>query len=163
MPKYVVRYGVMRALGVFGTRGNDEYERGSQVIARTNRGLEVGNVLCEATEEAVAALRNPTHGQILRGMTSEDQNEFSHMRAGAGDAFEVCARHAEQLGLPMQLVDIEHVFGGERIVVYYLAEGRFDFRELVRRRPDIGVVIYRNLATDISAKLKTTSTSTVVG
>ena len=37
-----------------------------------------------------------------------------------------------RLGLPMQLVDVEHLFGGERIVVYYLAEGRVNFRELVR-------------------------------
>ena len=64
MPKYVVRYGILRALGVFGTRGNDSYPRGASVIARTNRGLEVGDVLCEATDEAVSTLRNPSHGHL---------------------------------------------------------------------------------------------------
>ena len=46
--------------------------------------------------------------------------------------FDVCRQHVERLGLKMQLVDVEHLFGGERIVIYYLAESRVDFRELVR-------------------------------
>jgi len=133
MPKYVVRYGVLRALGIFGTRGNDSYARGASVIARTNRGLEVGDVLCEATDEAVSTLRNPSHGQILRGMSADDNNEFSHMQSGVREAFEICQKYAEKLRLPMQLIDIEHLFGGERIVIYYLAEGRVDFRELVKQ------------------------------
>ena len=133
MPKYVVRYGVLRALGVFGTRGNDSYARGASVIARTNRGLEVGDVLCEATDEAVSTLRNPTHGQILRGMSADDNNEFSHMQSGVSDVFEICQKYTKKLQLPMQLIDIEHLFGGERIVIYYLAEGRVDFRELVKQ------------------------------
>ena len=133
MPKYVVRFGVLRALGVFGTRGNDSYARGASVIARTNRGLEVGDVLCEATDEAVSTLRNPTHGQILRGMSADDNNEFSHMQSGVSDAFEICQKYTKKLQLPMQLIDIEHLFGGERIVIYYLAEGRVDFRELVKQ------------------------------
>ncbi|MBI85315.1 MAG: signal peptidase [Planctomycetaceae bacterium] len=133
MPKYVVRYGILRALGVFGTRGNDSYPRGASVIARTNRGLEVGDVLCEATDEAVSTLRNPSHGQILRGMSADDNNEFSHMQTGVREAFEICQKYAEKLQLPMQLIDIEHLFGGERIVIYYLAEGRVDFRELVKQ------------------------------
>ena len=133
MPKYVVRYGVLRALGVFGTRGNDSYARGASVIARTTRGLEVGDVLCEATDEAVSTLRNPTHGQILRGMSADDNNEFSHMQSGVSDVFEICQKYTKKLQLPMQLIDIEHLFGGERIVIYYLAEGRVDFRELVKQ------------------------------
>lgn len=122
----------MRLLGVFGTRGGDEFVRGSRVISRTNRGLEVGEVLCEATESAVKSLKNPVHGQILRQMTANDSNEIVHIRSKDGDVFETCRRHVEELGLAMQLVDIEHVFGGERIVIYYLADGRVDFRELVR-------------------------------
>ncbi len=133
MPKYVVRYGVLRALGVFGTRGNDSYARGASVITRTTRGLEVGDVLCEATDEAVSTLQNPTHGQILRGMSADDNNEFSHMQSGVSGAFEICQKYTKKLQLPMQLIDIEHLFGGERIVIYYLAEGRVDFRELVKQ------------------------------
>jgi cell fate regulator YaaT (PSP1 superfamily) len=132
MAKYVVRYGAMRFLGVFTTRGNDGCQRGTRVIIRTNRGLEVGEVLCEATEEAVQRLHEPTHGQILRPMTSDDANELSHIQSQEPAEYEVCERIVKQLKLQMQLIDIEHLFGGERIVVYYLAEQRVDFRQLVK-------------------------------
>lgn len=132
MPKYVVRYGTMRTLGVLSPRGGDRYERGMQVIARTNRGLEAGEVLCVASEDAVKGLKNPGHGQILRKMSEEDANELWHMRATEREKFEICQKYVEKLGLDMQLVDLEHLFGGERIVVYYLAEQRVDFRELVK-------------------------------
>jgi cell fate regulator YaaT (PSP1 superfamily) len=132
MVKYVVRCGVMRMLGVFSPRSSDEYCRGDRVIARTNRGLEVGEVLCEATDETVAQLPDPPTGQILRGMTSEDENELHHMQTGETEEFDRCDRIIRKSGLNMQLVDVEHVFGGERIVVFYLAEGRVDFRDLVK-------------------------------
>jgi cell fate regulator YaaT (PSP1 superfamily) len=133
MSKYVVRFGVMRSLAVMTTRGNDAYRRNQRVIARTNRGLEVGEVLCDADEETVQRMQDPPHGQILRGMTAEDENELAHMKTNEGKEFDICNRYVAESGLAMQLVDIEHLFGGERIVVYYLAEGRVDFRELVKR------------------------------
>lgn len=133
MPKYVVRYGVMRAIGVLAARGSDKFSRGSKVIARTDRGLEVGEVLCPASDDALTHLDDPVHGQILRGMTSEDSNELAHMSLQAKDEFEVCQKYVTELGLDMELVDLEHVFGGERIIVFYLAEERIDFRELVRK------------------------------
>ena len=49
MAKYIVRYGVMRLLGVFSTSGGGEFCRGTAVIARTDRGLEAAEVLCEAS------------------------------------------------------------------------------------------------------------------
>ena len=132
MPKYVVRFGSMRTLGVFSTRGGDRYTRGNQVVARTNRGLEVGNVLCEATPQALSALKDPTHGQILRALTAEDANEHSHIQSQEPSEFETCNRVVKELKLDMELVEIEHLFGGERVVIYYLAEERVDFRELVK-------------------------------
>jgi cell fate regulator YaaT (PSP1 superfamily) len=133
MPKYVVRFGSMRTLGIMGARGGDRHDRGSAVIARTNRGLEVGEVLCEATQAAVAQLHNPPHGQVLRKMTTEDKNESFHIQSQEPAEFETCERIVKELGLQMELVDIEHLFGGERIVIYYLAEQRVDFRDLVKR------------------------------
>lgn len=133
MPKYVVRHGRMRSLSVLNVRGKDKtYHRGQRVVARTKRGLEVGEVLCDATNETIAQLDNPEQGEILRRMTSNDANEAAHMEDQAGREFEICQDYVKKLNLPMDLVDIEHVFGGERIVVYYLAENRVDFRELVR-------------------------------
>lgn len=132
MARLVVRYGAMRTLGVFGTRGNDRFDRGDRVIARTNRGLEVGEVLCEATEDALKQLPDPPGGQVLRGLSAEDENELQHIQQNEPSEFETCRRIVRQLQLQMELVDIEHLFGGERIVIYYLAEGRIDFRELVK-------------------------------
>ena len=133
MPKYVVRYGSMRTLGILSTRGNDAYGRGAQVIARTQRGLEVGDILCEATEDAIQQMQDPAQGQILRELTAEDVNEWNHIKSTERQEFEICLKHVRQLGLGMELVDIEHLFGGERIIIYYLAEQRVDFRELVRQ------------------------------
>jgi cell fate regulator YaaT (PSP1 superfamily) len=132
MSDYVVRYGAMRFLGVFSAAAGREYHRGAQVIARTDRGLEAGEVLCEATAEALSRMKDPGAGQILREMTAEDRHELARMQQQARHEIEVCQQHIERLGLKMQLVDAEHIFGGERIVIYYLAESRVDFRELVR-------------------------------
>jgi cell fate regulator YaaT (PSP1 superfamily) len=132
MSDYIVRYGAMRFLGVFSAAPGREYRRGMKVIARTDRGLEVGEILCDATPEATADIDDPGAGQILREMTPEDRNEVVRLRKQAREQFDVCRKNIDRLGLKMRLVDVEHVFGGERIVVYYLAESRVDFRELVR-------------------------------
>ena len=133
MPKYVVRYGAMRTLGVLSVRGGEKFERTAPVIARTDRGLEAGEVLAPANEESVERLGRVPHGQILRRMTADDDKEWFHIQSQTRVEFEKCQKHVSQLGLDMELVDIERIFGGERIVVYYLSEERVDFRELVRK------------------------------
>jgi cell fate regulator YaaT (PSP1 superfamily) len=130
--RYVVRYGSMRMLGVFTSRNRDRFQRGMSVIARTNRGLETGFVLCEATPDALQHLDQPPTGQILREMTDADLHEHAHLQAARGARLDVCQKHIDRLHLEMELVDLEHLFGGERIVVYYLSENRVDFRELVK-------------------------------
>ena len=132
MPKYVIRHGVMRHLGVFSTRGSDVFARGVQVIARTSRGLEVGEVLCEANELALANLTDPKNGQILRETTADDAGELRRLLEQQKHEHEVCQQHIEKLGLEMRLVDVERLYGGERVVIYYLAEDRVDFRQLVK-------------------------------
>ncbi|MCA9231812.1 MAG: signal peptidase [Planctomycetales bacterium] len=132
MPKYVVRHGVMRLLGVFSTRAGEAYGRGVPVIARTSRGLETGEVLCEATEHVVSTMDDPKHGQILRQQNDEDVGELRRMLEQQQQEHEICKQRIAELQLDMQLVDVEHLYGGERIVVYYLAEDRVDFRQLVK-------------------------------
>ncbi|MEM8864866.1 MAG: regulatory iron-sulfur-containing complex subunit RicT [Planctomycetota bacterium] len=133
MPKYVVRHGVMRQQGVFSTRGGDRYVRGQRVIARTNRGQESGEVLCEATEHVQSQMDSPRTGQILRELSHEDEVELRKIEEQAQSELEVCKQRVADLGLEMELVDAEHLYGGERAVFYYLAEGRVDFRELVKQ------------------------------
>lgn len=132
MSEYVVRYGAMRFLGAFSAADGNQYQRGERVIVRTDRGLETGQVLCPGSQDAVERIRDPAEGQILRQMTPEDAHEVTQIEDQAGHELEVCQQFVEKLGLQMQLVDVEHIFGGERIVVYYLADNRVDFRELVR-------------------------------
>ena len=132
MPKYVVRTGGTRTLGVLTSPGSTLYARGARVVARTERGLEAGEVLCEATEQAAAQLDQPGRGQILRAMTADDENELSRMHAQERREFETCRRLIAEHELPMKLVDVEHIFGGERVVFYYLSENRVDFRDLVK-------------------------------
>lgn len=133
MPRYIVRYGSMRSLAVATARDHEGLCRGVQVIIRSPRGLEVAELLCEATDDAISKMTDVSTVQIQRIMTVEDALEWDHIRAKEREEFEVCKRHAQELNLQMELVDVEHIFGGERIVVYYLAEQRVDFRELVKR------------------------------
>jgi cell fate regulator YaaT (PSP1 superfamily) len=122
----------MRSLGVFSPRNDDVYGRGLTVVVRTERGLETGEVLCEATDAAVSQIKDPVFGQILRELTAEDATERSRLLDRARIEFQTCSRLVEEQKLDMQLVDVEHLFGGERIIIYYLAENRVDFRELVK-------------------------------
>ncbi|MDP7268275.1 MAG: signal peptidase, partial [Pirellulales bacterium] len=73
MSQYIVRYGSLRLLGVFSTSREETFVRNVQVLARTERGVEIGEVLCEATERAVQNLHDTKGGQILREVSSEDR------------------------------------------------------------------------------------------
>jgi len=106
--------------------------RGMHVIARTGRGLEIGDVLCDATERAVRDMTDTTGGQILRQLSDEDRRELSRIRDQERKIWQFCSESIAKLEMEMRLVDVEHVFGGERILIYYLAENRVDFRELVK-------------------------------
>lgn len=131
MPSYIVRCGVTRTLHVMQSR--QDYSRNTRVIGRTGRGLEVGDVLCEADEKAISQLVDPPGGSIQREMTVEDARELAHLLSKADEESDTCIRIIRELNLEMDLVEIERIFGGERMVIYYLAEGRIDFRELVKR------------------------------
>jgi cell fate regulator YaaT (PSP1 superfamily) len=129
---YITRHGSMRSLGEFEAGDGMAYTRGQAVILQSDRGLEVGEVLCEATPRAVQYIADPTHGKIVRGLTAEDRQEAARVQDREKQEFEACRRFIRQRSLPMELVNVEHLFGGERIVFYFLAEKRVDFRELVK-------------------------------
>jgi cell fate regulator YaaT (PSP1 superfamily) len=122
----------MRFLGEFETQGDAVYRHGDDVVVRSERGLEVGQVLCESSPPAMAMLSEPTKGQILRALTAEDQHRIEKLQENERHEFGTCRDFITQRKLQMELVDVEHLFGGERIVFYFLAEKRVDFRELVK-------------------------------
>lgn len=132
-PTYVARYGRMRFLGEFAVSGGQEpYRRGQSVVVRTDRGTELAEVLCPASERAARFLENPSRGQILRLASAEDEEENARLETLRTDGFQTCQECIDRRRLQMDLVEVEPVLGGERLVFYYLAEKRVDFRELVK-------------------------------
>jgi cell fate regulator YaaT (PSP1 superfamily) len=127
----IVRHGAMRFLGEFDPCSGS-YERGNEVVVRSDRGLELGQVVCPATPRALELIGEPTRGRILRLLGERDHAERERLRDVEEKALETCARFAGQRKLQMELVDVEHLFGGERIIFYFLAEKRVDFRDLVK-------------------------------
>ncbi len=128
--EYVVRCGSMRILGVMTARQPFRY--GDRVVVRSSRGTEIGTVLCEATAAAVDYMVEPTEGRILRRLSEDDQSQWSQLESKTDDDMKVCQKCLDALDLSMELVDVERILGGERIVIYFLAEQRVDFRQLVR-------------------------------
>ena len=107
--------------------------RGNRVIARTPRGMEHGEVLSEATTETIAKMTETASGTIQRLVSSQDLTEIQHLEQNAILNFANCRRIVRELNLDMDLIDVELVFGGERMVIYYVSEARIDFRDLVKR------------------------------
>lgn len=132
--RLVVRYGAMRLLGDFETRRGTVFRRNEEVIVRSERGVEWGTVLCPATERTGEYLGNTraNSGRILRIATSEDRRTRSETAEREKQYFTQAAAMISERLVQMQLIDIEQIFGGERLILYYLSEGRIDFRELVK-------------------------------
>jgi cell fate regulator YaaT (PSP1 superfamily) len=129
---YIVRHGVMRFLGEFEPGEGHVYLRGGTVVVRSERGQEIGFILCASTPRAVGLLTEPTKGRIIRLLTPEDQAVQQKLKENERLEFAACQRFIQERKLQMALVDVEHLFGGERIIFYFLAEKRVDFRELVK-------------------------------
>ena len=130
---YVVRYGVSRIVGEFSARGMGPLARGTTVIVRSERGHEWGTVLSTATEQSRAYLGTADeHGRIVRLTNAQDELERDQNVAAEKEAFQGGQEMIRERSLQMQLIDIEKVLGGERLIFYYLAEDRVDFRELVK-------------------------------
>jgi cell fate regulator YaaT (PSP1 superfamily) len=128
---WIVRHGAMRLLGEF-EPGEQEYARGFEVVVRTQRGLELGQVLCPSDPRAMELISEPTSGRILRPLNERDQAERSRLQEQEQEEMRTCKEMVAARRLQMELVDVEHLFGGERIIFYFLAEKRVDFRELVK-------------------------------
>jgi len=130
--KYVVHYGAMRQLGVF-SYAEPVFRYGNRIVVRTPRGQEAGIVRCEATPEIVAKLDSGfVEDRIVRPMTEADEMEYRRLQQKEQENLVRCKQITQEMGIAMELVRAERIFGGERIVIYYTADGRIDFRELVK-------------------------------
>ena len=129
---YVVRYGQMRFLGEFVALSGQEHPRGRRVVVRSERGTDLGEVLCPATERTALYLKDPVKGEILRAAAPEDLADEARLVEAQKTGFDICRGLIARRRLQMDLVDVEAILGRERMVFYYLAEKRVDFRELVK-------------------------------
>ncbi len=132
IPKYIARHGLMRFLGEFESADGRPYTRGDEVVVRTERGQESAEILCEANPKVIELIAEPTTGEIVRLMTEEDLDHSFSLRKAEMSEFHTCNKFIVNRKLQMDLVDVEHIFGGERIIFYFLAEKRVDFRDLVK-------------------------------
>jgi len=108
-----------------------DLRRGEVVVARTQRGRELATVLTEP--EPVDIEKMPDFPRVVRRATVDDmerQKELQNVREPS--AFDFCNEQVEKLGLKMRLLTTEYIFGGEKIIFYYVAPQRVDFRELVK-------------------------------
>jgi len=132
--RYIVRYGAQRRIAEFTVKGSSAFKRTAPVIVRSHRGIEWGEVLCPATERTREHLRSTdAAGRILRLASAEDYGKLDGLQEQERREFEGCREIIGQNKLQMQLVDVERLFGGERVIFYYLSDKRVDFRELVKQ------------------------------
>lgn len=108
-----------------------QIEAGTSVIVETARGVECGTVALsnhEVPEEDIVAPLKP----IIRIATEEDLKTIEKNRELEKKAFDTCQEKIEKHNLEMKLIDVEYTFDGKKILFYFTADGRVDFRELVK-------------------------------
>ncbi|MCL2678310.1 MAG: stage 0 sporulation family protein [Clostridiales bacterium] len=104
---------------------------GDAVIVETARGLEYGTVAAAGKEIDEGELASPLK-DVLRKATAEDAVQHQANLLAEKEAFGVCREKIRQHNLPIKLTDVSYIFDSSKIVFYFTAEGRVDFRELVR-------------------------------
>ncbi len=104
---------------------------GSFVIVETARGLECGVVAMERSEVEDSTLVLPLK-QIVRLASDKDIEQTEKNRIKEKEAFDICLKKIEEHGLEMKLVDVEVTFDNSKMLFYFTADGRIDFRELVK-------------------------------
>ena len=108
-----------------------EIKRGDQVIVETARGIEFGTVVVgakEVEEEKVVMPLKP----VLRLATQRDKEQEKENRQKEREAFKICLEKIRKRELDMKLIDAEYTFDNNKVLFYFTADGRIDFRELVK-------------------------------
>ncbi|MFO7898563.1 MAG: regulatory iron-sulfur-containing complex subunit RicT [Planctomycetota bacterium] len=126
----LIRYGAMRGIGKF-TTDIKNLRPGNRCIVRSQRGTELGEVLSEL--ERIEGNPGKIDGTILRRPVRQDYERLQEIRDEVQPReSDFCGKRIAERKLPMRLVGVEHILGGEKVIFYFLADGRVDFRELVK-------------------------------
>jgi len=148
----VARYGYMRLIAELAYNGDAKPGCGSKLVIRSPRGIELATMLTSTCPNAgcghavtrkqmLQFIENSggkdypftNQGKVLRVATTADMNEQSRLDSRKKDIIRFARSLIQELDLPMRLVEIELLLGGERIIFHYTADQWVDFRELVRR------------------------------
>jgi len=147
----LVRYGRMDIFGWFEHNETSIPKLPRRAVVKTDRGLELGYLVGQSCaykggvfkwspdqveeyfEDSDVECPWGAPGKFVRYATAEDLSEERHLQKIAREEMDNCIRIVQELGLPMKIVDAEHLFGGERVVFYFVADGRVDFRQLVKK------------------------------
>jgi len=116
-----------RLTGVLELEVPDEIKLGDQIVCELDKGEMLGVVATEPTDTAKEGLK-----KILRRATPEELAAYAALREKGAQAFSVCRAKIEEMNLPMKLLQAEYAFGGSKLLFYFFAENRVDFRDLVK-------------------------------
>ena len=106
-------------------------EKGQNVIVETARGIEYGEVATpnsSVTEEKIVAPLK----DVIRVATEEDTTTFLENEKKSAEAYKICEEKIVKHGLDMKLIDVEYTFDNTKLLFYFTADGRIDFRDLVK-------------------------------
>ncbi|MEG0368367.1 MAG: stage 0 sporulation family protein [Hungatella sp.] len=106
-------------------------EAGEHVIVETARGIEYGYVVLGNREVADSKVVQPLKA-VIRMANAEDEATESNNKQKEKDAFKVCLEKIRKHNLEMKLIDVEYTFDNNKVLFYFTADGRIDFRELVK-------------------------------
>ncbi|RKD26627.1 Cell fate regulator YaaT, PSP1 superfamily (controls sporulation, competence, biofilm development) [Caminicella sporogenes DSM 14501] len=108
-----------------------DIEKGQNVIVETSRGIEFGEVVVGPKDVDEESIVSPLK-KVLRIATLEDKIKAKENKEKEKEAFDICLKKIEEHGLEMKLIDVEYTFDNNKVIFYFTADGRIDFRELVK-------------------------------
>ena len=111
---------------------DEEINEGDLVVAEGDRGINIAKVIKVVNEKEVHPDLKANINEIMRKATEEDIENYRKNKEDAKEAFKVCLKKIEKHKLPMKLVNAEFMLDRDKVVFYFTADGRIDFRELVK-------------------------------
>jgi len=114
-----------------------DLQPGDLCIVRTLRGKEIGRVVALSSHEFNAQLDEDLYGEIIKKADEEDIKKEEQNRVLEKEAFQIGLREIKRFNLPMKLVKVRYLFDHSKIIFYFTAENKVDFRKLVRKLASI--------------------------
>ena len=111
--------------------GKLDIKRNDHVIVETARGIEYGTVVSDPKEEEDDKVIQPLKA-VLRVATPKDDEQERSNKQREKEAFKICLEKIRKHDLQMKLIDAEYTFDNNKVLFYFTADGRIDFRELVK-------------------------------